>query len=329
MRHPPYHLRTNKAVDRLLLVSLLRELGKTCKEFTYYSLAGPFLEDLRVMDHYFPDMRLVSLESNEQTVRRQKFHRFNSRIDIRNITLKKFLLTDYVPGEKDVFWLDYTDLRYMSFLEFQTVLTAVPSGSVVRITLRAEPELDIEVLRDRVPDELVSQIQEQMEKAFEDEFQRVLPHPPAGVFASPQDFARMVQLMVRRAASIALDTGGSDRDFLPVQSTYYSDNTNMVSVTGVVCERNGIEETKLQLRSVRFADFEWQAPKLINIPALSVKEQLFLEHLLPVSSDQDAGELLHKALDYKIDNREKASRHQLAHYAECYRDYPNFVRIMI
>ena len=51
MRHPPYHLRTNKAVDRLLLVELLRVLEANGGPFSYYSLGGPFLEDLRVMDH--------------------------------------------------------------------------------------------------------------------------------------------------------------------------------------------------------------------------------------------------------------------------------------
>ena len=95
MRHPPYQVRTNKAVDRLLLVEVLRHLQP--REFTYHSLGGPFLEDLRVMDHYFPDMKIVSLESSEHTFKRQLFNQFSSRVDLRRTTLNDFLIHSYEP----------------------------------------------------------------------------------------------------------------------------------------------------------------------------------------------------------------------------------------
>src|SRR5690606_21298891 len=124
MRHPPYHLRTNKAVDRLLLVDILRHANKSRKrygKFTYHSLAGPFLEDLRVIDHFFPEMNLISLEGNGQTFKRQEFHQFSSRVTLKLRTLADFLIHDYQPGIIDVFWLDYTDLKPSHFEEFQTV----------------------------------------------------------------------------------------------------------------------------------------------------------------------------------------------------------------
>ena len=102
VRHPAYHLRTNKAVDRLLLVDVLREIGAD-RTFTYYSLAGPFLEDLRVMDHFFPDMRLVSFEQDTDTYLRQSFHQFNSRITLHHRALGDFLTHNYEPGVQDVF----------------------------------------------------------------------------------------------------------------------------------------------------------------------------------------------------------------------------------
>jgi hypothetical protein len=331
MRHPPYHLRTNKAVDRLLLVEVLRALGPDHGEFTYYSLAGPFLEDLKVMDHFFPDMKLVSLESNEQTYQRQKFHQFNSRVELQNKTLADFLTHDYESGVRDVFWLDHTDLTYPRFTQFQDVLKKVPVGSVVRITLRAEPEIDLESLKERLTNEEIERLQEKSEKAFRDEFDKVWPHSTlSGHFLSDKPFARMVQLMVRRAASEALEIAGNKVEYLPIQSTRYNDNTQMLSVTGIVCLRGHKIETCEQLKAVRFADFEWaKEPTLINIPALSVKERLHLEHLLPVAENKDVGEELLQALGYMIDNGRKTSKQQLSHYADYHRDYPNFVRISI
>lgn len=329
MKHPPYHLRPNKAIDRLTFVDILRAFGPEYAQFTYYSLAGPFLEDLRVMDYFFPDMQLISLESNFQTFKRQEFHKFSSRIILLNTSLGDFLSAEYEPGNKDIFWLDYTDLKYIRFEEFQVVLKKVPSGSVVRITLRAEPEIDLGQLKGRLPDEALAEVQAELEKTFEDEFYKVLPHPASGAFATPKEFARMVQLMVQRAASTALDTAGSKRDFLPVQSTRYNDQTQMLSVTGIVCDRNEITATREQLKSVRFTNFDWSEPTEINIPALSVKERLLLERHLPCPSDKDAGDILFEELQYKIHDSEKASKRQLSHYADYHRDYPNFVRISL
>lgn len=333
MRHPPYHLRTNKAVDRLLLVDILRHANKTKKryeKFTYHSLSGPFLEDLRVIDHFFPEMNLVSLERNTQTFKRQGFHQFNSRINLKLRTLSDFLIHDYQPGIIDVFWLDYTDLEPIHFEEFQNVLARIPLGSIVRITLRAEPEVDIDLLKSRVPDEYLVQMQEEFERRFRNDFVKVMPHAvEAGAFIKVKEFSRMVQLMVRRAASNALDIAGSKVDFMPIQSTCYDDGTYMLSVTGVVYSRKEKTKTRKMFETVRFVDFDWKEPYHIDIPNLSMKERLFLERLLPINSKDDAGEELYKALGYMIDNGEKRSKQQLSHYSEYHRDYPNFIRIMI
>lgn len=329
MKHPPYHLRVNKAVDRLLFVNLLREYGQDCKGFTYYSLAGPFLEDLKVMDLFFPDMKLVSLEKNKHTVERQEFHRFNSKLELRNATVRQFVDHEYQPGDRDVFWLDYTKLKYQYFMDFHVVLTKVAPGSVVRITLPAQPEIDIGTLAQRLPEDQLVNIQKQLEERFVSEFEAILPYTAPGAFASRQNFPRMVQQMVRNAASVALDKPGSKEDFLPVQSTCYDDHTQMVSITGIVCSRNEIDALKTRLGTVRFCDFEWQEPKRINVPALSMKERLWIEKHLPIESGKDAGEELCEAIPYWIDDTLKGHKLQLRYYADCYRDYPSFVRIPV
>ena len=331
MKHPPYHLRTNKAVDRLLLVELLRALQPAPGTFSYYTLGGPFLEDLRVIDHYFPTAKLCSLESNGQTFNRQEYNRFisSNRLQLIRATLMDFLTHTYEPGVRDVFWLDYTDLRYSRFEEFQVVLKKVPSGSVVRLTVRAEPELDLESLQERVADDTATRIRQDMEKSFEEQFAKVLPHPASGAFASPAAYARMVQLMTRRAASVALDFAGSDRDFMHVHSSRYDDNTQMLSITGVVYDRTKAATTKRMLRAVRFADVDWPEPHQINIPALSAKERHRLERLLPVATGIDAGDALYAELGYHIDNGEAATKRQLAQYADYHREYPQFVRLAV
>lgn len=329
MKHPPYHLRTNKAVDRLLLVQLLRALKFRKGEFSYYSLGGPFLEDLRVLDHYFPEASLCSLEANKQTYNRQQFNRFNSKLRVENSTLMNFINYSYQPGKKDVFWLDYTDFKYSRFEEFQVILKKVPDGSVVRLTLRAEPEFDLAMLEQRLPVDAVNHLRVEAERSFNDEFSSVLPHPVAGPFAKYEEFATMVQLMVRRAASIALDVSGSTRDFLHVNSSRYDDQTQMLSVTGIVHSRSKTSSLRKLLATTRFSNFDWSPPDQINIPALSPKERHKLEHMLPVSAGADVGELLFNELGYHIDNGVNATKRQLSQYAEYHREYPGFVKVSV
>lgn len=281
------------------------------------------------MDHFFPAMRLVSFERDTDTFNRQSFHQFSSRVTLHPRSLADFVTNDYEPGEKDVFWLDYTALTYSLLEEFEAVLKAVPNGSVVRITLQSSPKLDANYLRGRVTDSVLAELKKQIEDDFEKEFEKLLPYKAAGALASAVEFARMVQLMVQMAASRALDQSAGQRSYQVVQTTRYNDGTPMLSVTGVVCGEIEIPRVRDLLSGVRFVDFDWRDPVEINVPALSAKERLALERYLPLPSGSDAGEELYPRLGYKIDNTVSSSKRKLAQYADFHREYPQFVRVAL
>jgi hypothetical protein len=335
MNHPPYHLRVNKAVDRLLLVNVIRSLGKEYEEGTYYTLSGPFLEDLRVMDHFFPRMRLVSIEKDKPTHSRQEFHRFSSktRVILKRISVHSFLndLYEPTPDTVDIFWLDYTGLEYKNFTEFQRVLKIVPLGSIVRITVRAQPELNFEELEAWLSKEEKERISSQMEAEFQRTFEGVLPEGAPGALASRADYAAMVQGMVQIAASQAVDYNGSDRTVIHVNSIRYNDGTQMLSVTLVVCKRDNEQEqiVRQKLNSLGTSFFDWGEVKWLNIPALSSKECVCLERELPVDPTKDIGQILMDSLGYAITGAPMSSKELLQHYAEYYREYPRFIRMPI
>ena len=141
MKHPPYHLRVNKAIDRLLLVDILDILKRHCdniSDYTYYGFGGPFLEDCRLIHDRYPEIQMVSIEKNQQTFERQKFHRFSKKLNLKNQDFVSFL-AHFPSSGKAIFWLDYTDLKFGNFDDFKNVLGKVSENSVVKITIRAEP----------------------------------------------------------------------------------------------------------------------------------------------------------------------------------------------
>ena len=328
MRHPAYHLRTNKAVDRFTLISQIRFVLDSESKANFYSLSGPFLEDMKLVHALLPEMPLTSIESNLQTFRRQQFHQFTSRLKLVRSTFEDFIIHSYEPGHQDFFWLDFTDLSPMSLQNFRQVLVRAPHNSLVRITLRAEPDRSIAALQNHLTDVQKEVIENKINEEFEASFGAVLSHDaPRSPLSSSADFARTVQLMVRRVASNALDNG-AERDFIHLSSARYDDGSQMLSITGLVVDRAKLKDLAkiFKQRRVAFEVNDWSVPVEIGVPSLSVVERHVLDRHLP-RRDQDAlGNLLLKKLKYHVDNGETRTKVALRQYARYYREYPSFVK---
>src|SRR4051812_42878462 len=110
MRHPPYHLRSNKSVDRYLFVEILKRVfdhgDRPAKSYTYVGFGGPFLEDLKVVEHYFPELKLISVEKNAETVKRQRFHKFCRQVRLIHGSDEEFVAA-LEEGTRLALWFDF------------------------------------------------------------------------------------------------------------------------------------------------------------------------------------------------------------------------------
>ena len=85
------------------------------------------------------DLKLVSIEVNEEVIKRQQFHLPRRDIRLRHTSFEAFL-EGYTPqGEKSIFWLDYTGLRWPEISAFMSLLQRIELWSMVKITLRSQP----------------------------------------------------------------------------------------------------------------------------------------------------------------------------------------------
>ncbi len=329
MNHPPYHLRPNKAVDRFLLIEVLKRLAALydLSKYTYYGLGGPFLEDCRLLNDYYSDLDLVSLEKNEQTYKRQCFHKFAKNISLQRGDVNDLLAT-YSSDGKEIFWLDYTDLKIGRFDEFRQLLGKAEHGTVVKITLRAQ--------RDDSPYHNTSNIgssEESLEdrlsrfrEKFEHEFDEFFPRPTDDDTFKSGEFPGLIQKMVQIATEKALPTT-SGSAFQPLHSAFYTDGTLMLSVMGIVCDLNEIDTIKAAFKKWTFANIDWHPPYRIDVPVLSVKERLLLEKHLPLK--KNTGKALAKVLGYRIGDSQNDNLRKLQQYADFYRYYPYFAKVTI
>jgi hypothetical protein len=318
MSGPPYHLRINKAADRFALIEAIRRLPKLngwLEEYTYYGLGGSYLEDMRILYEYCPELKLVSIEENKNVYQRQMFHKPCVTLDLTNINTSSFI-TDYDSNDdKSIFWLDYTKLEFNQFEEFKTILTKVADNSMVKITLRADPRDYRSNPATIEPEEI---------ERFRTEFSSVIPSSLVIPPRKQSDFALLVQQMLRIASQQAFHLQASHNTFMPISSFYYSDGSWMYTLTGLVCSSDKQQYVINAYKDWEFANLNWGMPKLINIPDLSTKERLRLQELLPCKNN--TGEVLRTHLGYLIDDDVKITEKSLEQYAAFHRYFPYFLR---
>lgn len=318
MKHPAYPIRPNKAVDRLMLVDVLRRLEGigSISEYTYYSLGGPFLEDFRLLYDFFPDLPMVSIENDPETFKRQKFHLPCRSTKLELHGLQTYLNRYDARGRKSIFWLDYTELSYQAFVDFMALLTSVADGSVIKLTLRAEPSDYWDPTGDKKKDE--EKIAE-----FASQFRALLP---LTYKQPPSDFKKLAQLL-QDILRIAVDRtlpGGNQRCFQLVSSFRYADGVGMATFTGVVCASKERKKYTDLFQDWRFAHLEWETPALISVPFLSTKERLHLQKYLP-HQKRDV-EMLRRALGYDVGDGPKKSSEAMSQYADFHKYYPYLVK---
>jgi len=318
MRHPPYHLRLNKAVDRATLIEVIRALELNPAECVYFGFGGPYLEDFRLMYEFFPQMDMFSIENSKETCKRQRFHLPCCTIKLINRDMKTFLARHNLPNDKkSIVWLDYNDLEYGNFADFQVVLTKVAPDSIVKITLRADPK-DF-----RGPDP--KEVEEKRDN-FRKKFSEFLPNP-SKLQRRLRKLPYLLQDMLRIASQQALP-GDSPLIFQPVLSFFYNDGTQMFTLTGVVCRReeaSKIEKALKNWKSINLKwNLKWNKPQSIDVPTLSTKERLYLATMLPCS--KNPGKTLRKALGYLIEDDQSSTEEKLKQYSDFHRYFPYFIR---
>ena len=310
MKHPPYHLRPNKAVDRLMLIEAIRCLGRPNELalYTYHGFGGPYLEEFRLLHEFFPEMKMVSIEENADTYKRQRFHLPCGKIKLLDRDFKSFLAQYDSRDKKHIFWLDYTGLEYGIFEDFMDLLGKLTIGSVLKVTFRAEPG---------------DYTKKKSEEEFKAKFGAVLPDPNISPPRDFEEFAKLLQEMLRIAAQRVLSSA-TGIIFQPVSSFCYADGPGMFTLTGIICQRSERKQVRSLFSGWPFRNLNWGRPRRIDMPFLSTKERLHLQKHLPCK--RYAGRTLLKVLGYNIDENRLKTENKMKQYADFYRYYPYFVR---
>lgn len=283
----PYRLRPNKAVDRELFLALLVRLAPKLglEKYHYVGLGGSFLEDFRLVHGRLGVVRMTCIEIEKEVHQRQKFNRPIATIDCVHKTLEDYL------DENDfdtptIIWFDYTDPRSITtqIERFARTIGTVPLGSILRVTLNANPEslgkpdpkdLSVELAGEASESRAnLPTIQEWRLARFKERLGDLFP---SGLKAEGMTHKTYGPSLLR-VLKLAVDHEAlsfRDRRIVWAFATHYADGQPMITATLVVAPKDdtAIEELVTGWEFHTTTD----APHRLDLPALSTLERLTME----------------------------------------------------
>ena len=317
----PYHLRTNKNVERTLFVDLLRLLSPNLpvptNRYWYVGMGGPLLEDFSSVQGAWHPRRMISLEQSKHVLTRQRFNRPNSRTTLTQDTTGTFS-TEYETGASPLLaWFDYTRTNWQEQItESCDLLRKLPDFSIFKISLACKITA-WNSMAGVVGTKFDSRLAH-LKKNFEAYGPFVQDDVRDDNFA-----ATMYRILQSAIADAVPDRPG--RVCRPLAAFTYSDGTQMLTVTVIVGPPKGVRDVivKSKLSEWRYARTRWGAPIEISIPELSIRERLAIERLLPDNSPAK----IHRKLRFRFADNPGESLGILSRYVGFARHVPYFAKI--
>ena len=330
----PYHLRTNKFVERQLfmdIISFARVWNGPC-EYVYASMGGQFLEDFKAIHDRFGIKKLVSFEMNEVTHKRQEFNSPFGFINCLHATSGEFVesLSDVLDRDdqcRAIVWLDFAQAnnRGVQLQEYETLVEKLVPGDVVKITLNANPQSKYQRWRYQTNKEFDVLALDAINEELGPDYR------PADEITS-QDlklntFASLLAKSVRTAAKRGL-SDADDYGIAPLGAYRYSDSMHqMLTVTAIVTndEISASIDSDAQFQSWDMRSTDWGHVHEVRVPDLSSRERGFVNKLIGSKNPKQ----IHDAMPFWLEQKEKDSIELLVSYIRHHRRYPAFGRIFM
>lgn len=305
----PYKLRPNKSVDRELFISLLNRLGAVLRveNYKYIGLGGPFLEDFRLIHARTGIKDMVSIESDENTHKRQAFNKPIDSIECVHSSLEDYLAENSFD-EPLILWLDYTGAEINQMKTFAQQIIEQEVYSILRITMNANPgSLGDPGLTDEKLMEW--RLNAFVNKVGKSSYTEGLA--PNDVTTSK--YGRSVLKVLSLQVDDAL-LGCYDRKVAWALTTHYSDGQPMVTATLIIVPPEN-EEIERIVRDWEFQS-EPLSPLVLDLPSLSTKERLTME--INENPKED--------MEYDLPSS-ALKQEPFENFKKFYRVYPHYARI--
>lgn len=319
MNNPVYHLRPNKAVDRNLFVEGLIRLGRMMdiSGYRYIGFGSYEFDEFKLVYRALGIEDLHSIEMDSDVFRRQKFNKPYSFIKLYNKKCGNYFDEDFDGTKQSIVWVDFSvaNEKYSQCQDIANICSKMKDRDILRITFNANPTgiTTGGVQASIYPPEERKRIRYD---ALRKELKEFFPDGFAEDDLTKNRYPLLLLRTIRKAVFQNLDV---DLYPCPLCSYVYSDNTQMMTVTLLMCSVKNRDNTMKDIRD-SFKDWddyvnigEWDKIIKIELPPLTVHEQLEIRQY--GNNEDDAN---------KIEEIMGINSDELKRYWKFARYYPNY-----
>ena len=314
-----YRLRPAKAVERKIICDSLRCLSPfgEIKTYRYVGFGSTYFSDFILFHQSLHIEDMISIEKDTNAKERFEYNRPFGCIKIKYGNSHEVLpMLEW--SKKSIVWLDYDSPLENKILEdIDTLTTKLVSGSVLIVTVCAEPE------RPQEEGLSIEEIHEFRKKKLHEK----LTKEKIPIDLKPSDltgknladlYKRIIDNQLKQRLSNANSARSEDQklNYKQIFDFRYADGSRMLTVGWLIFEQSYDELAKLCKFSTNFNRAEVDKPYKIKIPNLTLKETQYLDSLMPTD-------------DCNAVNRICIPLKDIEWYAELYKYFPSFVEMFM
>ncbi len=324
MDNPVYHLRPNKAVDRNLFVESLVYLGKMVdiSHYRYIGFGSYEFDEFKMIYRTLGIEDLHSIEMDSDVFRRQKFNKPYSCIQLFNKTCGEYFDEDYDNNRHSIIWADFSEAnkKHSQCQDISNICSKMQKGDVLRITMNANPT-GISTAGKQASDVPPQERKKLRFNALREELNEYFPEGISEEDVTKNGYPRLLLKVIKKAVYQDLDV---DLSPCPLCSYVYSDNTQMMTVTIIMCSAVDRENSIMRLRQIfngweSYVNIdEWDKFVRIDLPLLTVHEQLEIGQY---EKDEEGTKKIEDVMGIK--------KEELERYLLFARYYPNYQPVTI
>lgn len=289
----PYQLRPHKAIDRNLMISILKKLDRysriNMEDYRYVGFGAAFLDDFKIIHLELSIRYMDCLEMEPHAFSRQQFNNPYKFLNLFPLNSTNYINSaDYKHDKNQFIWLDY-------------VSPGMFRQQLKDIEMLAEKVVDLDILKFTFNAEALSfstthRIKGCNPVAFsklidflknDPEYELYLPDHVTDMDIL-DDFSILLRAMAIRAINRGLATAGNNLVFNHISSFTYKDGQTMTTLMGIICKQEDSEKI-LKESGLKKWEFYHSQPAnefipshLITVPVMTVSERVKIDKLIPV-----------------------------------------------
>jgi hypothetical protein len=303
-----YLLRPSKQVERKLIIEVLHRLasaGVAIADYTYLGFGSVYYADFVLFHKYLYINDMICVEKSDIPKRM----RFNKPYEFIRLEMKEVaqLIPEIDRDRRYVVWLDYDyGLSRDVLNDIESFMHVLSPGSILLMTVDAEPRLPEELDEDRLTEE---HREELLVRVYREQLSKYARRPITKAVLAPNVLPTFLAEVLRTQ----LNESARKRrlQFSHLFNFRYADGAQMLTVGGMIATPE-LEEAigRSRARTLPFV-VDQDEPVEIYAPPLTVREKQWLEqHITPDLTVND--------LEFEL------SEEYLASFKLYYRQYPTY-----